>query len=291
MTGRDASFAIAHSLLDDTLPWPAWTNLGCWQRPDGSALTRYPDAAEQLALRVGAAAITASNACVVDLGCGQGASLLLWRQHFAAARVIGMERQPDCVAAWQAQHPDTGLSLHRGRFDQLPLPEAIRHDLPATGADAVVCVDAAYHADSLDAFAAVARQLLHPQGRLAFTTVLRPARTSTAQRLQQRLQSRLAGIPAASFVSAAELQHTLTRQGFTDIRIDFLDQEVLPGFAAFVARRAAELTRPQRRSLAWLKIAGTAALCQHWHEQQAVRYVLVSAQRQERQLTNQTPIF
>jgi len=275
MTARDASFAIDHALLDDAMPWPAWTNLGCWQRPDGSALTPYADAAEQLARRVGAAAITAPGLCVADLGCGHGASLLLWSQQFAAARVIGIERQAGCVAGWQSHD---GISLHQGRFDQLPLPEAVAASLPAAGCDAVVCVDAAYHADSLSAFAAVAQTLLRPQGRLAFTTLLRPAR-STGSRLRQRLMTRLSGIPPASVADADEMVATLTRQGFDNIRIEYLDHEVLAGFARFVTRRAGELPGARRRRLAWLKIAATAAMCKNWFEQQTAHYVLVSASR------------
>lgn len=280
MTNSDASFAIAHTLLDADMPWPAWTNLGCWQQPDGSPLTDYAEAAAQLATRVGVAAITAPGQCVVDLGCGHGASLLLWQRQFAAAQIIGIELQQSCVDGWQQhEQPVAGISLQQGRFDQLPLPESIAALLPATGADAVVCVDAAYHADSLGAFAAVAQRLLRPQGRLAFTTVLRPASTSLAQQLKQRLMTRLSGIPSASFISADELQRTLTRLGFDGIRIEYLDSEVLQGFAAFVARRATELPTAQRRSLAWLKIAATGVLCQHWFRRQEVRYVLVSAAR------------
>ena len=278
MTSSDASFAIAHTLLDAAMPWPAWTNLGCWQRPDGSPLTLYAEAAEQLAVRVGAAAITAPGQCVVDLGCGHGASLLLWQRQFAAAQIIGIELQQRCVEGWQQRdQPVAGISLHQGRFDQLPLPENIAALLPAAGCDAVVCVDAAYHADSLGAFAAVAQKLLRAQGRLAFTTVLRPARTSLGGQLKQRLMTRLSGIPPASFASADELERTLTRLGFDGIRIEYLDSEVLQGFADFVKRRSAELPTAQRRSLAWLKIAATGALCEHWFRRQEARYVLVSA--------------
>jgi len=277
MTAHDASFAIDHTLLDAAMPSPAWTNLGCWQRPDGTALRHYRDAAEQLALRVGAAAITAPDQCVADLGCGHGASLLLWQHQFAASRVIGLERQASCVDGWPAQGRD-GLSLHQGRFDQLPLPQTVSALLPAAGCDAVVCVDAAYHADSLAAFAAVAQQLLRPQGRLAFTTVLRPTRTGLGAQFRQRLMTRLSGIPSGSFDTAEGLKRTLTQTGFHEVRLAYLDTEVLQGFADFVTRRAQELPRAQRRSLAWLKIAATAAMCRYGFARQALRYVLVSAQ-------------
>ena len=276
MTSRASTFAIAHRLLDASMASPAWTNLGCWQGKDGSPLTHYAEAAEQLATRVGDAAITAPGQCVADLGCGHGTSLLLWQHRFSASQVIGIELQAACVADGQA-HAHDGISLHQGRFDQLPLPEAISALLPAAGCDAVVSVDAAYHADSLGAFAAVAQKLLRPQGRLAFTTVLRPARSTLVGLLKQRLMMQVSGIPTASFASADELERTLTRLGFDGIRIEYLDSEVLQGFANFVKRRATDLPHAQRRSLAWLKIAATAAMCRHWFGRQELRYVLVSA--------------
>lgn len=278
MTTNTASFVIAHALLDDTMPSPAWTNLGCWQQSDGSPLTHYAEAAEQLAARVGAAAITCPGQYVVDLGCGQGASLLLWQQQFATAHAVGLELQATCVETGQA-HARAGISLHQGRFDQLPLPEPLSTCLPPAGCDAVVCVDAAYHADSLGAFTAVAQKLLRAQGRLAFTTVLKPPHNSLLSQLQQHLMTGLSGIPKASFVTARELEHTLTRLGFEAIHLEVLDTEVLQGFADFVTRRSAELPTLKKRSMAWLKIAGTAALCRHWFRRQKTHYVLVSAQR------------
>ena len=278
MTAETATFAIAHTLLDDAMPAPAWTNLGCWQWPDGEPITNYVEAAEQLAWRVGAAAITSTGQCVADLGCGHGASLLFWQQQFAAVHVIGIELQASCIAGWPA-HAREGISMHQGRFDQLPLPEAVISKLPPEGSDTVICVDAAYHADSLGAFVAVAKNLLRSQGRLAFTTVLKPSHSGLLSQIQHRLITNLTGIPQASLVTASELEHTLTRLGFEAIRIECLDAEVLQGFADFVARRSAELPTTKKRALAWLKISGTAALCRHWLRWQRAHYVLVSAQR------------
>lgn len=278
MTAKATSFAIAHHLLDEQMSAPAWTNLGCWRRLDGTPITHYREAAEQLATRLGMLAITVPAQCVVDLGCGFGASLRLWSERFFCTQVIGMELQAACLDSWQIR-PGDGITLHQGRFDQLPLPEPIRTQLSATGCDAVLCVDAAYHAESLRAFVAVAQKLLGSQGRLAFSTVLKPDRLSVISRWQHRLIARLTGIPSASFVSAKELEHTLTQLGFEAIRIDVLDEAVLQGFSRFVARRRKALTSSQKRTVAWLKIASTAALCQHWFRCQQAHYVLVSAQR------------
>ena len=278
MSASDASFVIHHTLLADNMAHPAWTNLGCWQRRDGSKLTSYVMAAEELASRVGAGALTTPHRLVVDLGCGHGASLQLWQQAFAAASVIGVERQAACVDSWQSSS-QAKHSLYQGRFDQLPLPDAIAQAIPNTGCDAVVCVDAAYHAESLGAFAAVAQRLLRTQGQLAFTTVLLPKQSGLLQYIQTQMVAKLTGIPAASLVTASQLQSTLSRLGFGDIQIEYLDQEVLHGFAEFVQQRSTQLSMADKRSIAWLKIAATAAISRHWFNSSSMHYVLVSAKR------------
>lgn len=278
MATTDKRFAIAHTLLDDTMAAPAWTNLGCWQRHDGQPILDYAQAAEELAARVGARAITTPGAVVVDLGCGRGASLRFWQRAFTASNVIGIERQADCVASWQSLRQPM-QSLYQGRFDQLPLPSELAQSLPESGCDAAVCVDAAYHAESVGAFIAVAQKLLRTSGRLAFTTILVPSHRTLRHRLQTRLLTQLADIPTASVVTAPQLEATLARLGFCDVQIEYLDQAVLQGYADFVERRGQQLPAATKRSTAWLKIAGTAALCRHWFHTGAMHYVLVSAQR------------
>ena len=264
-----ADFAIPVTLLSDAAAALAWANLGDW-----TASADYSQACRQLALRVGNAAALQPTDRVLDLACGEGASLQLWPEAFGVTQVTGLEYQARCVERIR-QHAPAGLdAIVQGRFDVLPAPAA----LPARAFDAVLCVDAAYHASSLAAFSAFAAQLLRPQGRFAFTTLLTEA-PSPDRYSPQRLALARAGIPAASVLTAAELRKTIGKHGFSDVSVQLLDAEVLLGFADFVSRRAAELPWRRKLGAGWMKIQGTAWLCRRVYRSGSLHYGLVSAKR------------
>ncbi|MES2919155.1 MAG: class I SAM-dependent methyltransferase [Pseudomonadota bacterium] len=268
-----ANFAIPVELLSGTIAPLAWANLGDW-----TATHDYPQACRQLALRVGAAAALQPQDRVLDLACGEGASLRLWPEAFGVTKVLGLEYQARCVEQIRRQAPPELEAIVQGRFDQLPAPAALQ----AQVFDAVVCVDAAYHASSLAAFAGFAAQRLRPQGRLAFTTLLADA-PRTDGFSPQRLALARAGIPAASVLTATELQATLAQQGFADISLQLLDPEVLRGFAEFVGRRSAELAWRRKLGAGWLKVQATAWLCRQVYRSGSLHYGLVSATRRRRE--------
>lgn len=269
------AFAIASDLLAEGGA-AGWSNLGCWPVVASAAPLSYPQACRELALRVGQAAGLGAEDAVIDLGCGQGASLALWPQAFAVRRITGVERQPDCVAAIRARALPALQAIHVGRFDRLPLPAG----LPAHGFDAALCVDAAYHAESLAAFAGCAAATLKPGGRLAFTTlVLSPAGERLPGWSRRRLLAllALASIPAASIRSVAGMHRTLAAAGFADVAMTHLDAEVLAGFATFVAGRREQLSWRQRLLPGWRKISLTARLCRYLQVSGWLHYSLVQA--------------
>lgn len=264
-----ADFAIPVALLSDAAAPLAWANLGDW-----TATADYSQACRQLALRVGSAAGLQPGDRVLDLACGEGASLCLWPEVFGVTQVTGLEYQSRCVERIRRQAPAGLEAIVQGRFDAWPAPAALQ----AQAFDAVVCVDAAYHASSLAAFGGFAAQLLRPQGRFAFTTLLADAPRPDGLS-PQRLAMARAGIPAASVLTATELRATLAQQGFSDITVQLLDAEVLQGFADFVSRRAAELPWRRKLGAGWLKIQGTAWLCRQVSRSGSLHYGLVSATR------------
>ncbi len=266
-------FAIASDLLADEGAG-GWANLGCW--PTDGREAGYVEACRELALRVGKAAALTAGDRVLDVGCGRGASLHLWPQAFAVQAVTGIEHQLACVEAIRAQPPAALAGMHAGRFDRLPLPDGV----PAHGFDAVVCVDAAYHADSLAGFAAHAAAGLRTGGRLAFTTLtLAPAGEAASgwQRRRLRTLLALAGVPAASLAAPTALADDLTRQGFANVGISHLNAEVLGGFAAFAARRGPALPWYRRLSPGWRKISLSADFCRYLQRSGLVDYSLVQA--------------
>jgi len=209
---------------------------------------------------------------VLELACGHGEGLALWRHEFGVSDATGLDCQRDCLAALPA-----GQGVY-GRFDALPLPDGLR-----TGEyDAVLCVDAAYHAASLADFAAVAATALRQRGRLAFTTLMASDRLADRPApLRHGLQRLLAAatIPAASVVDATTLRATLAAASFADIDVQHLDAAVLDGFADHINRRTQELPWQARLRPAWFKIRLTAALCRQVQAQGLLHYVLVTARK------------
>ncbi len=266
-----ADFAIASDLLGEAGEGLAWSNLGAW-----SPGLDYAQACRQLALVHGQAAELAPGQEVLDLACGSGASLMLWSEAFGVAGVTGLELQADCLARIRRSPPPALQGLYQARFDQLPLPPG----LPAQAFDAVLCVDAAYHASSLSTFAAFAAQALRPGGRLAFSTLVQtPVLGGVSPREREVLFWLLAraGIPTASFLTPEALSMALQEQGFGELSLSYQDEAVLGGFAAFADRHQPALSWVQRYSPGWLKIAATAWLCRQLYRRGWAHYVVVSA--------------
>lgn len=260
--GRE--FFIDGSLLADDSG--GWRNLGDW-----SATIHYREAAEALAVRVGMAADLKNGMSVLDLACGYGASLLLWQRKFGVTYVACLELQGACIQAMQALSAPT-CTIAQGRFDQLPLPEP----LTQTPFDAVVCIDAAYHARSLRALAAVANSALRDGGRIAFTTLAINEKRD-ALPLGLSLALRGAGIHRASLLTATGITSTLEREGFQNISVEPIGESVLAGFAHYVTHREQALSWRQRISPGWLKIKATGRLCDYLAKSGHLNYVLVHA--------------
>lgn len=263
-------FFINGTLLADETG--GWRNLGDW-----TATEVYREAAEALAMRVGTAAGLCEHTAVLDLACGYGASLLLWQCRFGVSRVAGLELQSDCFAADNqvTLHPSGGDKapvIVQGRFDHLPLPAALM-DSPF---NAVVCVDAAYHARSLTALSSVASSALRSGGTFAFTTLaINPAAGGLPVGLMLAL--RASGISRVS--TPSDIEAALAANGFRNIAVEVLDEAVLVGFDRYVARRERELTWRQRLSADWLKIKATGWLCGALAHRWRLHYVLVRAVR------------
>jgi SAM-dependent methyltransferase len=255
-------FAIAGELLVEPGGDPRWNNLGHWH-----CAGHYSAAAEALARRHGEAVGLVAGDRVLDLGCGPGVSLVLWRQEFGVAEAVGL----DCRS-----HDDPAGDRLVGQFDA-PLPEG----LARRQFDAILCVDAAYHATSLSALLAAVEPVLAPGARLAVTLLVRPDDFTARPRWQQCLQRallKLAAVPEASFRDEAGVRQQLARHGWSPVCEDIGD-DVLPGFAHWVTQRRAALGVRQRCSPAWLKIQLTAHWCRWMHRNSLARYLLVSAVR------------
>lgn len=269
-------FAIASHLLGQAADGLNWSNLGYWQHTDD-----YTTACQQLAEQVGLAAQLHADDTVLELACGQGASLIYWPQRFDIRSLYALELQAVLVQRIQQQSPAALQLIEQGHFDGLPLPQPLENQLKQQAFDAVLCVDAAYHAHSFADFSSVARHCLRAGGRLAFSTLTLDEQWLSASTWQRQLHQQLlkaADVPTASVLTAEQIQQQLTGLGFINIQLTPVDSEVLEGFASFVQQRAAQLSLKERLQPAWLKIAITARLCRFLKQHGLVHYGVISAQ-------------
>ncbi len=200
-----------------------WGNLGCWD----NGVHRYAQACEALAVKVAQAAGVSPGAEVLSLACGAGDELALWRNHFGAAYVMGVEAQ----VAW-ARRPDV---LHGSATDLLALPA-----LEGRQFDQVLCVDAAYHFHPQRAFLQGAWQFLRPGGVLAYCTLVLDKKTRGPG---LRACAHLCGVSLTALMSAPQQRQELEAVGYEQVQVQRLDDAVLGGFARFV--------RAQERWLGW----------------------------------------
>lgn len=257
-------YAINAALLGDMSNCP-WTNLGYWDVPDIS----YPKACEKMAKRLADAVQLQPTDRLIDLGCGQGASLLLWTEHYQLTDVSAVEMQPACVAHNQKFLPHLS-SIYCGSFlqlQQLPLNSPF---------DAAVCVDAAYHSPISQLLNSV-HPVLTSGGRLAFHALVltdRFAQLSRLQRLQLRLLLKAADISLDELYIGSQLPDVFQKHGFELKQMQVISKEVFHGFANYIQCLDTRFWKKiTQYPLDQVKIRMTAKLCSKLYQDGYVDYV------------------
>lgn len=257
-------YAINSKMLgDDDLI--AWSNLGFWD----TARVSYPQACSQLAQRLADAIYLNSNDTLLDLGCGQGASLVLWKTHYQVQHIEAVELQASCTALIQKNlnfvhrvHQQSFLNLNEKSFE--------------FKFDAVLCIDAAYHSD-LNSFLSSVDSVLNSKARIGFHYLALTDRWQILSRIQQQKYAYLlkcADIQIQHLKTNNQIENTLQEFEFKNIQIKDISHAVLNGFAGFAQQRKA-----QCRGLAGFKIQMTAKLCEKLYRDGLLAYIQVSAEK------------
>lgn len=233
------------SLLHKGGTTATWGSLGLW----GDDTADYAAACADLARTVARAAGLAAGDRVLSVACGAGDELLLWRNEFSAAEVLGVEHDPALVEAAQKL---AGVPVRLGSGTEL---SAL--GLPAGHFDRVLCVDAAYHLRPRSAFLQQAATLLRPGGRLAYTDLTLRRGASLFNRIMFTPGTLMSGVALNQWPTPAQQLQQLQAAGLADVQVQVLDEAVLGGFARFVWEQGSELGS-QQLSRAWKRPAYTA---------------------------------
>lgn len=241
----------------------AWSNLGYWQQ-----LQDYPLACQTLADQIAEAVQLKGSDRVLDLGCGQGASLLHWIEQYHVRQLSAVELQAECVKRIQHELPQ--VEIYCQSF--LDLQQPITLNL----FDVVLCLDAAYHSD-LNSFLRSASSVLNSKGRIAFHYLMwsdRWQNCSQLQKQQYRYLLKAADVNDLNLQTESKLRLNLLENGLDDIIIQDFSEPVLNGFSNFIKNKTS-IKKPF--DFAQLKIEMTAKLCAKLYHDGLVRYIQVSA--------------
>ncbi len=204
----------------------AWSNLGYWENSQSS----YPEACQTLATHLADRLQLKSNDRVLDLGCGQGASLLLWQQHYHVQQLCAVELQAECVQ--RIQHTlNSNIHIIQTSFLNL------NSKLFSVPFNVVLCLDAAYHSD-LNSFLRSTHSVLNSKGRIGFHYLMLSnafLNLNRFEKLQLKMLLKAADVHLEQLQLETNLQHSIEAQGYQQVVIEDLSDAVLAGFFSLLS--------------------------------------------------------
>nr|WP_174506846.1 class I SAM-dependent methyltransferase [Acinetobacter sp. Marseille-Q1620] len=245
----------------------AWSNLGYWAHSQNAQLS-YPQACKQLAQHLADSIHLNSTDRLLDLGCGQGASLNLWLEHYNIQHLQAVELQAECVDTIRNHLPQLEQIYCHSFVDlqHVPFPEKFT---------AVICIDAAYHSN-LHQFLNSVVAVLQPNGRIAFHYLMFSEKwyhLSTLQKEKYRFLLKTADVDSFHIHSHDRTLQILAQHQFQQVQVEDISESVFNGFAQYI--KHARFEYGEYPLLDTFKIKMTAKLCRKLYEDRVVRYVQI----------------
>jgi microcystin synthetase protein McyJ len=199
-----------------------YMNFGLW---DGAA--DYASAAERLVERLGESIELGPGARVIDAACGRGSQDLYLLRRFGALSIDALDvtrGNIELARAQAAARSGAGeLRFHHASATRLPFPDAAFSH--------AICVEAAHHFDTREAYLREAYRVLAPGGRIALADIaLRRLPRTAAERALVDAAAALWRIPRANAVTIDGYRATLARAGFRIRSIEEVGATTFPGY-------------------------------------------------------------
>lgn len=199
-----------------------YANYGYWEGNPANA----GEASENLVLKL-MSMIPDSAASVLDVACGKGASTTCLSKRFDPDKIVGInisEKQLDT-----ARKNNPGIDFR--------LMSAVELEFEDNSFDAVMCVEAAFHFNTRDAFLAEALRVLKPGGTLVLSDILMPLEAEISRKFRHE----------ANYLEGVEAYAArLAEIGYVDCQVtDEIERTWRPMFMATVNYASERYLRKQ----------------------------------------------
>jgi len=213
-------------------------NLGYWN----AQTTTQRQASELLVDRL-VEKIPNKKGRILDVACGLGASTRRLSETYSPENITGINISAAQITAAVKRAP--GCTFHRMDATQLDFPDAYF--------DAVICVEAAFHFDTREAFIREALRVLRPGGILVISDIL--------FRRFVALFAKHSQVPPANLVpDIATYEARLAAAGFEEIAVEDVTKASVGGFRHHLSRWPGQQRRAGKMKLG--KCVGASIICQ-----------------------------
>jgi ubiquinone/menaquinone biosynthesis C-methylase UbiE len=120
-----------------------------------------------------------TGARVLDVGCGRGGTVHVFKTMFDARSIVGLDLSPQAIAFCRQAHADARVSFFEGDAEKLPFDDGVF--------DIVTNVESSHSYPDINAFYAEVYRVLSPGGFFLYTDLQPVQQVETNRQLLKRL--------------------------------------------------------------------------------------------------------